>query len=134
MPPDGGPERDDDRGRGRMSERRENDEVEIDLGRWVRRVVARWYIVLAAVVVAVLIASLGGTVGKQTYSARALIYLGQPYTPNGQPISISLTANPAWPGIAVRQQAVVDAAAAKSGMTPAQIRAGLSAAQATGAV
>ena len=55
-------------------------DVEIDLGRWAHRVLARWYIVLACVIVAIVIALLGEGKGNKEWTARALVNQGQPYT------------------------------------------------------
>jgi hypothetical protein len=104
-----------------------DDAAEIDLGRYVGRVLARWYIVVACVVLAVVIAYIGQSSNK-TYTAKALIYLGQPFTPNNSnnPIPISLSTNPLTPGILIKQQAVIDAAAAKAHIDPAQLAGSIS--------
>jgi hypothetical protein len=117
-----------------VSEREPDEDVEIDIGRWLRRVLRRWYLVLATVVLAVLVASLGGAAGKQTYSARALIYLGQPFTPNLQPIGTSLSANPVYPKVYGTTDAVLDQVARISGLTRSQLKGGLSIAPVAGAI
>jgi capsular polysaccharide biosynthesis protein len=117
-----------------VSEQERDEDVEIDLGRWVRRVLRRWYVVVGTVVVAVLVASLTGTAGKQTYTARALIYLGQPFTPNFQPISTSLGSNPSFPKTYGTTDVVLAQAAAASGLTTGQIRGGLSISPVSGAI
>jgi capsular polysaccharide biosynthesis protein len=117
-----------------VSEPERDEDVEIDVGRWVRRVLRRWYVVVATVVVAVLVASLGGAAGKQTYTARALIYLGQPFTPNFQPITTTLATNPVFPKSYGTTDAVLDKAAAASGLTRGQVKGGLSIAPVSGAI
>jgi hypothetical protein len=101
-------------------------EAEIDLGRWVRRVGARWYLVLACVVLAVAVASLSGVTTRKTYTARTLIFLGQPYA-NNTPIQSSLGTNPATPSTLIREEQIVDTAATKAGLRPDQLRGRISA-------
>src|ERR1700710_2078473 len=70
-----------------------NSDVEIDLGRWAQRVLSRWYIVLACVVLAIIIAMLGEGQGHREWTARALVNQGLPYTSTNQPILQSLGTN-----------------------------------------
>ena len=103
-----------------------SSDVEIDLGRWAHRVISRWYIVLACVIVAVLIAMLGEGKGNKQYTARALVNQGQPFTSTNQPIAASLGTNPSAAGTLVKQDAVVKLVADKVGLRPGQLRAAIS--------
>ena len=60
------------------------DDVEIALGVYVRRVVRRWWIVAAAIVVAIAIAVAGSSSGHTTYRAQTLISIGTPFTATGR--------------------------------------------------
>jgi hypothetical protein len=100
---------------------RQDDDVEINLGRYARMVLRRWWIVLAAVVVAVVVAEVGAGGSSTTYQGKALIFMGQPYTYNGVPISTAPGANPATPGLLVHQPAVLHKAAAAAGLRPGQL-------------
>jgi hypothetical protein len=106
---------------------RSDDDVEINLGRYARMVLRRWWIVLAAVVVAVIVAEVGAGGSTTTYQGRALLFMGQPYTENGVPITAALGANPATPGLLIHQPAVVQKAAAAAGLRPGQLSGHVSA-------
>jgi hypothetical protein len=106
---------------------RSEDDVEINLGRYARMVLRRWWIVLAAVVIAVIVAELGTGGSTTTYQGKALLFMGQPYTQNGAPITAALGANPATPGLLVHQPAVLHKAAAAAGLRPGQLSGHVSA-------
>ena len=75
-----------------------DDDVEIAVGVYVRRVIRRWWIVLGAIVVAVAIALAGSSSGHTTYRASALIALGTPYTATGgAPITSAFCTSPIAP-------------------------------------
>jgi hypothetical protein len=101
-------------------------DVDIDLARWGMRIVARWYIVLASVLVAVLIASLGTSSGHQVWTARALVNEGQPYTAVNGPIAASLGTNPSAASTLTKQDSVVKFVAAKVDLKPARLKAAIS--------
>jgi hypothetical protein len=101
-------------------------DVEIDLGRWTRRIIARWYIVLACVIVAIVIALLGAGGGKKEWTARAIVNEGQPYTSTNSPIAASLGTNPSAAGTLLKQDVVVKFVAGKVGLRPAQLKAAIS--------
>jgi hypothetical protein len=100
--------------------------VDIDLGRWVVRVIARWYIILACVIVAAVIASLGANSGHKVWTARALVNMGQPYTAVGGPIPASLGTNPSAAATLTKQDSVVKFVAGKVGLKPARLKAAIS--------
>jgi hypothetical protein len=103
-----------------------SDDVEIDLGRWAHRVVSRWYIVLACVIVAIVIAQLGEGRGHKEWTARALVNQGQPYTSTNQPIAASLGTNPSAAGTLVKQDAIIKFVADKVGLRPGQLKPAIS--------
>ncbi len=94
-----------------------SDDVEIDLGRWAHRVVARWYIVLACVIVADRDRDRSArAAGHQVWTARALVNQGQPYTSTNEPIAASLGTNPSAAATLLKQDIVVKFVAAKVGL------------------
>jgi hypothetical protein len=100
--------------------------VDIDLGRWVARVIARWYIIVACVVVAAVIASLGANSGHKVWTAHALVNEGQPYTAVNGPIAASLGTNPSAASTLTKQDSVVKFVAAKVDLKPARLKAAIS--------
>ena len=103
-----------------------DNDVEIDLGRWAHRVLSRWYIVLACVIVAIVIALLGEGTGHKEWTARALVNQGQPYTSTNQPISASLGTNPSAAGTLLKQDIVIKFVAGKVGLRPGQLKPAIS--------
>jgi hypothetical protein len=100
--------------------------VDIDLAAWARRVLARWYIVVICVVVALVIASLGANSGHKVWTAHSLVNLGQPYTSSNTPIAASLGTNPSAASTLLKQDFVVKLVADKVELTPAQLKAAIS--------
>ncbi|MEO9174890.1 MAG: hypothetical protein ABI317_05190, partial [Gaiellales bacterium] len=101
-------------------------DVDIDLGRWAGRVISRWYIVLACIVVAAVIASLGSNSGHKVWTARALVNEGQPFSATNGPIAASLGTNPSAASTLTKQDSVVKYVAGKVGLKPAQLNAAIS--------
>jgi hypothetical protein len=99
---------------------------EVDLRRWARRVLERWYIVLGCLVVALLIASLGVARGSREWTARALVNQGQPSTSTSQPISASLGMNPSAAGTLLKQDSVIELVATRLGLRAGQLGAAIS--------
>lgn len=100
-----------------------SSDVEIDLGRWAHRVLARWYIVLACVILAIAIAALGEGKGHTEWTARATVNQGQPYTSTNQPIGQSLGTNPSAAGTIVKSDVIIKLVAGKVGLRPGQLKA-----------
>ena len=111
------------------------DDVEIALGVYVRRVVRRWWVVLAAVIVAVAIAALGSASGHTTYRAQTLIALGTPYTATGgSPITSAFCTSPIAPATLIKQDAIRIAAEQAAGLKPGQLKGHASSQPVAGAV
>jgi hypothetical protein len=100
--------------------------VDIDLASWAGRVIARWYIVLACVVVAVVIASLGANSGHHVWTARSLVNLGQPYTSSNTPIAASLGTNPSAASTLLKQDFVIKLVSGKVELRPGQLKPAIS--------
>jgi hypothetical protein len=100
-----------------------DDDVEIDVGRYVRRVLARWWIVAISVVVVVGVALVTQTgSSSETWTARTLVFLGQPLSSSGSPLNITLGSNPATPGILLRNDQLLARAAQKAGLEPGALK------------
>jgi hypothetical protein len=112
-----------------------DDDVEIAVGVYVRRVVRRWWIVLAAIVVAVAISLAGSSSGHTTYRASALIALGTPYTATGgAPITSAFCTSPIAPATLIKQDAIRVAAEHAAGLKPGALRGHVSSQPVAGAV
>jgi hypothetical protein len=106
-------------------------EEEVDLGRYATAIAARWWLPLLGLVAGVLVGYLLSVGGAEVYRAQALVYLGDPIAPGGarvQTLSSSLTSLREL----VRAEDSIRRAAAASGMTPAQVRAGTTVQQVSG--
>jgi hypothetical protein len=104
-------------------ESQNDDDVEIDVGRYVRRVLARWWIVAISVVVVVGVALVTQTgSSSETWTARTLVFLGQPLSSSGSPLNITLGSNPATPGILIRNDELLARAAGKAGLKPGALK------------
>jgi hypothetical protein len=101
-------------------------DADVDLGKWAYRVVARWYIILACVIIAAVIASLGASSGHKVWTARALVNEGLPYTAAGAQITSSLGTNPSAAATIIKQDAIVKFVAGKVDLTPARLKAAIS--------
>jgi hypothetical protein len=111
------------------------DDVEIALGVYVRRVVRRWWIVLAAIVVAVAIALAGSSSSHTTYRAQTLISLGTPFTATGgAAITTAFCTSPIAPATLIKQDAVREAAERKAGLKAGALTGHASAQAVAGAV
>jgi uncharacterized protein involved in exopolysaccharide biosynthesis len=59
----------------------EDEEQEVDLGRYVRAVTARWWLLLVGLVIGAAIGFAVSAGGGRPYEATAVIYFGQPFAP-----------------------------------------------------
>ena len=93
------------------------DDVEIALGVYVRRVLRRWWIVVAAIVVAVAISLAGTSSGSTSYRAQTLISLGTPYTATGgAAITSAFCTSPIAPAQLIRTDELREAAERAAGL------------------
>ncbi len=113
-----------------MSNRaRETDldaEQEVDLGRYARAVITRWWIPVAGLVVGAAIGYLISLGGSQVWKARAPVCLGQPYSYPGNTALQSQQTNPSSVNTIVHSEEAIDAAAAAARMSPSQLRGSIS--------
>jgi hypothetical protein len=101
-------------------------EQEIDLGRYGRAVAARWWLPVLGIVAGAAIGYVLALGDTQVWRAQALVYLGQPFTPNGSAQLQSLATNPSAVREIARSTATIRRAAAVSGMTQPELRRGVS--------
>jgi hypothetical protein len=112
-----------------MSDRREPDvdaEREVDLGRYLDALVARWWLPVLGLVIGVVIGYLLALGGKDVYRAEATVYVGTPFGPNGTSTVQSLATNPNTVTRIARGQQTLQEVARESGMSVRQLRAGVS--------
>jgi hypothetical protein len=100
-------------------------EREVDLGRYADALVARWWLPLLGLVVGVILGYLLAVGGKEVYQSQATVYVGTPYSANGNTLQ-SLATNPNAVGRIARGQETIEAVSRESGMSPRELRAGVS--------
>jgi capsular polysaccharide biosynthesis protein len=101
-------------------------EQEVDFGRYVRLLGARWWLLAAGLVLGAVIGyglSLGGS---QTFKATATLYLGQPYSASGNVQLQSAQTNPSTVRAIAHSDAVISQVAAACKSRPADFRGGIS--------
>ncbi len=101
-------------------------EQEVDFGRYVRLVAARWWLVVAGLIVGAVVGyavSLGGT---QRYQATATLYLGQPYSASGNVQLQAAQTNPSTVRQIAHAASVIDAVAAVCKTKPGAFKGGIS--------
>ena len=111
------------------SSRQEPDldaEREVDLGRYLDALVARWWLPLLGLVVGVALGYLLAVGGKEVYRAQATVYVGTPYSPGGNATLQSIATNPNAVGRIARGQETIEQVSRESGMSPRELRAGVS--------
>lgn len=112
-----------------MSTRREPDldaEREVDLGRYLDALVARWWLPVLGLVIGVVIGYLLALGGKDVYRAEATVYVGTPFAAGGTAPLQSIATSPNFVSRIARGQQTLQEVAQKSGMTVRQLRAGVS--------
>src|SRR5919109_793563 len=109
-------------------------EQEVDLGRYASALATRWWLPLAGLVAGVVAGYLLALGGGDVYRAEALLYLGQPFSPNGGAPVQSLATNPRTVGEIVRSESALKQAAAESGIRVARLRGRVSTESISGTV
>ena len=100
-------------------------ETEVDLGRYGRSLLLRWWLLLAGLVAGAVIGYLTTLGGTQFYRAQATVYMGQPLGLGTNPVQ-ALNTNPSAVRTIVQSQSIVLRTAAQSGLSPGKIRSGTS--------
>jgi capsular polysaccharide biosynthesis protein len=107
-------------------------EQEVDFAKYVRLLGARWWLLVAGLVVGAVIGYLISLGGTQVYSGTATLYLGQPTTASGNQQIQTLQTNPSSVGTIVHTQQVDQAVAAKCKTNVSSFRKGISTKAVTG--
>jgi capsular polysaccharide biosynthesis protein len=101
-------------------------EQEVDFGRYVRLLGARWWLLAAGLVVGAVIGYAISLGGSQRFKATATLYLGQPYSASGNVQLQAAQTNPSTVRQIAHAETIVDQAATKCKAKPADIRGGIS--------
>ena len=102
-------------------------EREVDFAGYARAIVARWWLLVLGAVLGGVIGFLVGRADGSTFQAQAIVYLGQPLTATGSAGITSLASDPSGVAAIARSQEVIDEVAGQVGMSPAELRRGVSA-------
>jgi capsular polysaccharide biosynthesis protein len=111
-----------------------DSEREIDLARYGWAILSRWWLVLAAAAIGAVIGWLVSVGGGDVYQARATLYPGQPLTPGSNSQIQSLQTNPTTINQIVKSESVIRSVANDVGISPDQLRDGISTRAVAGAV
>src|SRR3954447_23492624 len=106
----------------------DDDEREIDLARWRRSVVALWWLPVAGLIAGAILGVAFSLRGSTSYSASALISLGQPTSPGGAVVN-GFGTNPRAVSEITSSAAAQEQAAGIADMRPAALRGHVSVAQ-----
>src|SRR6266576_3750864 len=101
-------------------------EQEVDFGRYVRLLGARWWLVAAGLVVGAVIGYAISLGGSQQFRATASLYLGQPYSASGNVQLQAAQTNPSTVRQIAHSESIVEQAAAACKAKAAQFRGGIS--------
>ena len=101
-------------------------EREVDVGRHLDALVARWWLPLLGLVVGALIGYLLALGGKDVYQAQSTVYVGTPFGPGGTVAIQAIGTNPNTVARIARGQDTIERVAQESGMSPRELRAGVS--------
>lgn len=101
-------------------------EEEVDLGRYARAILERWWLLLAGLVAGAVIGYLATLGGAQHYRAQTVVYMGQPLGILGTNPVQALNTNPSAARAIVTSDEVVHRVATKARMSPNRLRSGIS--------
>jgi hypothetical protein len=96
-------------------------EQEVELGRYWRRIAARWWLPLAGLLAGALIGYLLALGGSDVWKASAVLYLGTPYSSGGGTILPSAQTNPTTVRAIATSETALEQAAAAAGMRAADL-------------
>jgi uncharacterized protein involved in exopolysaccharide biosynthesis len=97
-------------------------EREIDLRTLWARLSARWWLLLVGLVAGLVVGVLASVGGGQTWRAKSLLYLGQPFTVQGGGQIQSLATNPRTVSEIIRSEFALKQASGQSGLRVGQLR------------
>jgi uncharacterized protein involved in exopolysaccharide biosynthesis len=97
-------------------------EQEVDLGRYASALAARWWLPLVGLLAGVVVGYLVSLGGGDVYRAEAVLYLGQPFSPNGGAPVQGLATNPRTVGEIIRSESALKEAARRGGLPVSKLR------------
>ena len=100
-------------------------EREVDLGRYLDALIARWWVPVLGLVLGVAIGYLLALGGKEVFRAQATVYVGTPYGPGGNVAVQGLSTNPNTVARIARGEETINKVSAESGMSRRELRAGI---------
>ena len=101
-------------------------EQEVDFGRYVRLVAARWWLVVAGLILGAVIGYAVSLGGSQRYQATATLYLGQPYSASGNVQLQAAQTNPSTVRVLAHARILINAVATQCKTKPGAIIGGIS--------
>src|SRR5438309_346081 len=101
-------------------------EQEVDFGRYVRLLGARWWLVAAGLVVGAVIGYAISLGGSQQFKATATLYLGQPYSASGNVQLQAAQTNPSTVRQIAHAESIIQKVAAECKAKPGDLRGGIS--------
>jgi hypothetical protein len=97
-------------------------EREIDLGSAWSRIKRRWWLPVLGLVLGAVLGVVVASGGETVWQSKALLYMGQPFTPGGGGQLQSLQTNPKTVSEVISSEAAIQAAAEASGLRRSQLR------------
>jgi len=101
-------------------------EQEVDFGRYVRLLGARWWLLAAGLLVGAVVGYAVALGGSQTFKATATLYLGQPYSASGNVQLQAAQTNPSTVRQIAHAEIVIDQVAKQCKAKPGDLRGGIS--------
>src|SRR5436305_14430675 len=101
-------------------------EQEVDFGRYVRLIAARWWLVALGLVIGAIVGYSVSLGGGQTFKATATVYLGQPYSASGNVQLQSAQTNPSTVRQIAHAETIVEKVAKACKAKPGDFRGGVS--------
>lgn len=102
-----------------------DDEREVDLGRYLDALIARWWLPALGLIIGVALGYLVSASSKEVWRAQATVYAGSPYT-NNTPITNAISTNQSTITRIVKSEETIQEVARVSGMRPRKLREGIS--------
>ena len=104
-----------------------DDEREVDLGRYLDALIARWWLPVLGLIIGIALGYLVSASSKEVWRAQATVYAGSPYAPNGStPITNALSTNQSTITRILKSEETIQEVARASGMQPRKLREGIS--------